>query len=61
LQWNGPIGATYQVQWTPTLAPPAWTTFTGNVTSPNAQFQFLDDGTQTGGLGPTRFYRLLKL
>jgi subtilisin-like proprotein convertase family protein len=61
LQWSGPTSATYQVQWTPTLTPPVWTTVPGNGTSPSGQFQFLDDGTQTGELGPTRFYRLLKL
>ena len=61
LQWTGSTNAAYQVQWTPTLSPVAWTTVPGTVTSPNGQFQFLDDGTQTGGQGPTRFYRLLKL
>jgi hypothetical protein len=29
------------------------------VTSPNGTFNFLDDGSQTGGLGTTRYYRLL--
>ena len=43
------------------VTPPAWVIVPGNVTSPNGQFQFLDDGTQTGVLGPTRFYRLLQL
>ncbi len=61
LGWNGPLTATYNVQWTPTLVPPAWTSFTNIVTSATGQFQFLDDGSQTGGLGSPRYYRLLLL
>ena len=33
-------------------------TVPGIFTSGNGQFSFFDDGTQTGGLGPVRFYRL---
>lgn len=61
LRWNGPITAQYNVQWTPGLAPPAWNSFTNLITSPTGLFQFLDDGSQTGGLGGDRYYRLLQL
>ncbi|MBE0540346.1 MAG: S8 family serine peptidase [Verrucomicrobia bacterium] len=61
LEWTGPVSATYEVQWSPVLVPPAWTSFTNSVTSTNGQFRFVDDGTQTGGFGVTRFYRLQQL
>lgn len=57
LSWFGGPGARYQVQWTPGLFPPAWTSFTNIITSATTQFSFLDDGTQTGGLGDLRFYQ----
>ena len=57
ITWTGGLGARYQVQWTPALFPPTWTSFTNIITSTNTQFWFLDDGTQTGGLGTLRFYR----
>jgi hypothetical protein len=61
LTWFGPIDASYEVQWTPTLAPAAWNLFPGTVTTTNGQFNFLDDGSQSGGLTSPRFYRLLQL
>ena len=63
LTWGGPTSAQYQVQWTPTLVPPTWTPFPipPAVTSTTGLFQFLDDGSQTGGFGATRYYRLLQL
>lgn len=69
LTWFAPSNDYFQVQWTPSLAPQTWSTFTnivsynvGAFTSPtNTQFNFFDDGTQTGGFGPMRFYRLLLL
>jgi hypothetical protein len=71
LTWFAPSNDLFQVQWTTTLVPPNWQTFTNPpsvgyntnfFTSPtNTQFNFFDDGTQTGGFGPTRFYRLILL
>jgi subtilisin-like proprotein convertase family protein len=58
LRWSGPTYASYRVQWTPTLIPPTWNTFTNVVTSATGQFIFVDDGTQTGGLNSPRYYRL---
>jgi hypothetical protein len=58
LSWTAPVSSKFNVQWTPLLAPPTWTPFTNVVTSTNTTFQFLDDGSQTGGLGPVRYYRV---
>ncbi|HTX21011.1 MAG TPA: LamG-like jellyroll fold domain-containing protein [Candidatus Aquilonibacter sp.] len=68
LTWFAPTGDIFQVQWTPGLAPTGWQTFSNIIAydvfiSPtNSQFNFFDDGSQTGGtFGPTRFYRLILL
>ncbi|MCW5555650.1 MAG: S8 family serine peptidase [Verrucomicrobiae bacterium] len=61
LEWTGPVSATYQVQWSPVLAPPSWTSFSEIVSSTTGVFRFVDDGTQTGGFGVTRYYRLQQL
>jgi len=69
LTWFAPSNDLFQVQWTPSLAPTAWTTFTNiisyntnvvPVNPTNAQFNFFDDASQTGGtFGSARFYRLI--
>jgi subtilisin-like proprotein convertase family protein len=69
LTWFAPSNDLFQVQWTPSLASTNWSTFTNIVSyntnvvanPTNAQFNFFDDGSQTGGFGPTRFYRLILL
>jgi len=67
LVWFAPTNDLFQVQWTPSLFPTSWSTFTNiigvntNVNSTNGEFQFFDDGSQTGGFGPFRFYRLILL
>jgi subtilisin-like proprotein convertase family protein len=69
LKWFAPSNDLFQVQWTASLAPASWAAFTsivsynpGAFTSPtNTQFNFFDDGSQTVGFGPTRFYRLILL
>ena len=58
LQWIGSVTAHYQPQWTPTIAPPVWTSFTNVVTSTNNWFFFLDDGSQSGGLNGPKYYRI---
>lgn len=58
LQWTAPTSQSFQVQWATNLPPVPWMTVPGVFTSGNGQFSFFDDGTQTGGLGPVRFYRL---
>ena len=69
LTWFAPSNALFQVQWTGSLPPAGWNTFTNPpfvsynpavFTNPtNTQFNFFDDGTQTGGFGSPRFYRLI--
>ena len=59
LTWLGPVTANYQVQWKTSLPAITWNTFTNILTSTNDQFSFLDNGSQTGGLGLTRFYRVI--
>jgi hypothetical protein len=61
LQWLAPTNSQFQAQWTPSLAPPAWTNFTNTLTSTNGAFSFLDDGSQSGGLAGPRYYRLQQL
>jgi subtilisin-like proprotein convertase family protein len=66
--WYAPTNDLFRVQWTTNLAPPvAWNMFTnlirytGPVTPTNGLFSFFDDGSQSGGLGSMRFYRLLQV
>ena len=60
LEWTSSTAAGFQVQWAAGLAPPAWNTFTNIITSATGNYWFLDDGSQSGGLGDARFYRLLQ-
>lgn len=55
--WSAPTNITYQVDYTTNL-PSTWTTLTNLVTSTNGTFNFTDDGTNSGGFGNTKFYRL---
>lgn len=67
VQWGAPANDQFHLQWSPALAPANWVNFNGviSVTSvtggTNGAFQYFDDGSQTGGFGTTRFYRLLWL
>jgi hypothetical protein len=61
LDWQAPTNSQWQVQWTPVLVPPGWVAFSNVVGSTNGAFRFTDDGTQSGGLGTTRYYRLLSV
>jgi subtilisin-like proprotein convertase family protein len=69
LTWFSASNHLFQVLWTPRLLPASWNTFTNIISynpafpavATNAQFNFFDDGSQTGGFGTTRFYRLLQL
>lgn len=55
--WSAPTNESFPVQFSNGL-PPVWTTLTNLLTSTNGSFNFTDDGSRTGGLGKTRFYRL---
>jgi subtilisin-like proprotein convertase family protein len=71
LTWVAPTNYQFQVQWATSLTPAsAWhtisnvaVTWSGVVSPTNATygfFQFLDDGSLTGGFGPWKFYRLIE-
>jgi hypothetical protein len=53
--WIAPTNESYQVDYSSDLSS-GWTTFTDVITSASVTFNFTN--TQTGGLPPTRFYRL---
>ncbi len=55
--WTAPTNITYQVDYSTNLLT-GWTTLTNLVTSTNGTFNFTDDGTNSGGFGNTKFYRL---
>lgn len=57
LAWSAPAADRFQVQSSTNLN--QWLTLTNIVTSTTGQFNFLDTGSQSGGLGLLRFYRLL--
>jgi hypothetical protein len=61
LIWNGPINARYGVEWSPSLTSTNWKPFYSSIHSSNGVFRFFDDGSETGGLGSARFYRLKQL
>jgi subtilisin-like proprotein convertase family protein len=61
LRWTAPANYTFQVQWTPSLFPANWKSFTNIVTSASGNFLYVDDGSQSGGLAGPRYYRLLQL
>ncbi|HKW29357.1 MAG TPA: LamG-like jellyroll fold domain-containing protein [Verrucomicrobiae bacterium] len=71
LKWVAPTNYQFQVEWATNLAPAiAWhtvpnvvLTWSGVLSPTNAAdgiFQYLDDGSQTGGWGPLKFYRLVE-
>ena len=60
-QWTGLTNQQYRAEWSPSLEPGSWNAFPGVITSSNGVFIFIDDGSQTGGLGPLRFYRFILL
>jgi len=67
IAWVAPTNAQFHLQWTRSLAPMNWSNFNGVIgctsfiTATNGTFEYFDDGSQTGGFGSIRFYRLLSL
>lgn len=59
LQWSAGTNSQFQIQWSPSLSAPTWTTLPGLLSSPTGTCSFLDDGSQTGGFDSARFYRLI--
>jgi hypothetical protein len=58
LQWIALANKKFQVQWTPTLSPSNWKPLGSVTSSAGGLVSVTDDGSQTGGLGPMRFYRI---
>jgi hypothetical protein len=61
IRWTSVATNQFRVQWANSLAPATWNTLNTIVTSANGNFSLTDDGSQTGGLGGQRFYRLQQL
>jgi subtilisin-like proprotein convertase family protein len=61
LQWTAPAGSKFQVQWSPSITAPVWTSFSNTIISDTGTFSFVDDGSQSGGLGIRRFYRFVQV
>jgi subtilisin-like proprotein convertase family protein len=57
LAWSG-TKAPAQVQWSASLVSPNWHDFTNIITPVDGESTFVDDGTQCGGLGGMRYYRI---
>lgn len=55
--WYAPPNIVYHVEYATHLHN-AWTTITNLISSTNGTFTFTDKGTNNGGLGDTKFYRL---
>jgi hypothetical protein len=47
------------VQWTPGVSTAQWHTLTNVITSTSGTFIFTDNGSETGGNGSERYYRLM--
>jgi hypothetical protein len=55
--WTGPTNIIYQVDYS-TNPPAGWTTLTNLISSTSGTFSFTDNGTNSGGFGTNKFYRL---
>jgi hypothetical protein len=56
-RWTAPPNQRYAAEWSPTLAPPSWRPYPDFITSTNTAYVFIDDGSRTGGLGTSHYYR----
>jgi hypothetical protein len=59
--WTAPANQRYGAEWSPTLVPPSWRPYPDYITSTNTTYTFTDDGSKTGGLGGSRYYRFFLL
>jgi subtilisin-like proprotein convertase family protein len=58
-QWNAPMDARFQLEWTTNISPPiVWTTNANIITSSNGTFTFTDSSSTNSH---ARFYRLLQV
>lgn len=63
LRWSAPPGLGFLVQYAtaiPTDGPIPWVTLPSVITSLGTDYEFVDDGSQTGGPAPFKIYRVLQ-
>ncbi len=58
LSWVSQTGLSYRVQWKDNLTDPNWLSISPDFAGTGSTINWLDDGAQTGGLAPARFYRI---
>jgi hypothetical protein len=56
-RWTAPPNQRYVAEWSSTLFPPSWQPYPDFITSTTTTYVFTDDGSKTGGLGTSRYYR----
>jgi hypothetical protein len=61
LQWTADPSLRFGIEWTEFLVPSYWQPFRAAVISTNGTFTFIDDGSESGGFDPNRYYRIQKL
>lgn len=58
VSWASQTGVTYRVQWKNALTDPTWQTIVPDIAGTGSTINWIDNGSQTGGLPATRFYRV---
>ncbi len=58
ISWPSQSGTTYRCQWKNDLFEPTWQSITPDFPGTGAVLSWTDDGSQTGGLAPERYYRV---
>jgi hypothetical protein len=58
IRWPSQIGTSYRVQWKNALFDSLWQSITPDFSGTGAVLSWTDNGSQTGGLAPQRFYRV---
>jgi phosphatidylinositol-3-phosphatase len=59
LAWDSRRSVTYRVQWKDALIGATWQSISPDFTGTGSTMSWLDNGSQTGGLPATRFYRMV--
>ena len=58
VSWASQTGVNYRVQWKNALTDPTWQTIVPDIPGTGSTINWMDDGSKTGGLPATRFYRV---
>lgn len=58
VSWPSQTGVTYRVQWKNALTDPTWQSIVPDIAGTGSTINWIDNGSQTGGLPATRFYRV---